>query len=72
MHLLNVILKISGFLHFSNNKNKPYKKDENCNWVWKVSTIFDMVVVHMLNTEVQPNMLQLMKLFVSWNSMYKM
>ena len=54
----------SGFLHFSDNKNKLDKTDENCNWVWKVILVFDMLAIHMLNITVQPNMQQLMKLFV--------
>jgi len=40
--------------------------------VWKVSFVFDMVVVNALNITAQPNMFQLMKLFVSRNGMYKM
>ena len=39
--------------------------------MWKVSPVFDMLLVHMLNIKVRPNMLQLMKLIVSGNIMHK-
>jgi hypothetical protein len=31
------------FLHFSNNKNQPDKRDEYCDRLWKMRTIFEKV-----------------------------
>jgi hypothetical protein len=48
-------LHILRFLHFSDNKNEPYKTDENHDRLWKMRTIFDSSMAHMLNITAQLN-----------------